>query len=333
MPDDLTIEELEVKPDELEVGEDEDEDVDEDVDEDLEDDDNDADEDEDSEEKGEKDKPSPGDSDLQTRLEELETANQGLIKSLSAQRGIKQDLQGQLDEIKDAIAESRETNLDLDDADNDPKSTANIPVEFDDDGNMFIEPKYLKTDMSGIKSLQEEINSLRQDLSDKDVQKQEDKQLSNLLGEKVGYEEAHKQVQEAWSYLKDDTFDAYLEKNNLTAPSTPDQAIDMIMGSKELSGDFQKKYPTLDLESVLEAKLLGTPRYLRKALNAALTTSDSSNEQLDLGKPNSLANANSGGSDTPESLLNKVADMSTEDYEKLDARTIAKIDKLLEAAG
>jgi hypothetical protein len=319
MADELTADELEVKDEENE-------------DEIIADED-----DEESEETGDEDKPTPGDSDdLQIKLDELEATNKGLIKSLSAQRGIRQDLQGQLDEIKDAIAESKETNLDLDDADDKTiVDTKNIPVEFDDDGNMFIEPKYLKAQGNTveIQALQDEIDQLKLNVSEQQTQKQEDKQLNDLLSEKEGYDGAYKLVNEAWSYLKDDVFDAYLEKKGLTAPTTSDQAIDMIMESNELKTDFVKKYPTLQLESVLEAKLLATPRYIRKALDAAITTTDSSHSQLDLGKPASLSNANSGGSDTPESLLNKVADMSTEDYENLDPKTLAKIDKLLEAAG
>ncbi len=341
MSDDLTAEELEVQRD-TEVNEEgidnlenddvdpEDEDVD--TDEDLEDDD---------EKTGEKVASTPDDSeDLKTRLEELEVTNRGLIKSLSAQRGLRQDLQEQLDDIKNAIAEAKlagaadtDTDVDLETENAIDQISSNIPVEFDDDGNMYIEPKYLKPDNTSVKSLQEEINNLKETLSSRQEQEREHQQLQALLSEKDGYKTAYEQVSEAWTDLKDNVFDAYLEKNNLAAPKTPDQAIDMIMESKELTTGFKKKYPSLDLESVLEANLLATPRYLRKALDAAIQTNDSSNEQLNPNKPASLANANSGGSDTPESLLNKVADMSVEDYESLDARTIAKIDKLLEAAG
>ena len=339
MSDDLTAEELEVKSDtevneeEIDALENEDvdpEDEDVDIDEDLEDDD---------EKTGAKDTSTPDDSeDLKTRLEELEVTNKGLIKSLSAQRGLRQDLQEQLDDIKEAIAEAKLTGATKVDDDTDAGNaidqiSSNIPVEFDDDGNMFIEPKYLKPDDTSVKSLQEEINNLKETLSSRQEQERENQQLQALLSEKDGYKTAYEQVSEAWTDLKDNVFDAYLEKNNLAAPTTPDQAIDMIMESKELTSGFKKKYPSLDLESVLEANLLATPRYLRKALDAAITTADSSHEQLNLGKPASLANANSGGSDTPESLLAKVANMSTEDYENLDTRTIAKIDKLLEAAG
>ncbi len=279
--------------------------------------------------------PSKETATLEARLDELETENKGLIKSLTAQRGQRQDLQNDLAAIKDAIAEARAdatTEKEVEELD---ETLSKIPVDFDDDGNMSIDPKYLQTGTGNpdIKALQDEIDTLKGTVNAQTVATQEQESLKTLLGEKDGYTAAHKTVSDAWSYMKNDLFDAHLEAKGLAAPQNSDQAIDMIVGSPELTEAFAKKYPTLDLESVVEAHLIGTPRYMRKALDKAITKPDESkHETLDFSKPGSLASANAGGSDSPETLLERVANMDTEDYENLPPATLAKIDKLLERA-
>lgn len=269
---------------------------------------------------------------LEAKLAELEASNKGLVKSLSAQRNIRQDLQGQLDGIKEAIADVRAKK----DATETVDSTgAMIPVDFDDDGNPFLDPANLgSTQNADIEALKVTINQLQNQVNRTVTQKTEQQALNSLLDENEGYHTAHKAVTKAWNFLKDDVFDAYLLERGLEAPKTADQAIDIAMKSKSINAKFTEKYPALDMESVLEAHLIATPRYLRKALNKALVNdTESTNEQLDLSRPSSLAKIDAGGGETQASLLTRVADMSTEDFSKLDERTMAKIDKLLETHG
>ena len=271
---------------------------------------------------------------LKVKLTELESTNKGLIKSLTAQRGQRQELQNDILAIKDAIAEARAEATTDDEVEDLEETLSKIPVDFDDDGNMSIDPKYLKPQGNpDIKALQDELTALKGTVNAQTTASYEQNNLNILLNEKEGYTDAYKLVSKSWNYMKNDLFDNYVESKNLKAPATSDQAIDMIMESTELKEAFAKKYPTLDLESVIEAHLVGTPRYMRKALDKAITTSDSKHETLDFSKPNSLSLANSSGSDTPESLLQRVADMDTEDYENLPAATLAKIDKLLAKVG
>ncbi len=312
--EELTAEELEVENEEVENGEDEQTK---------------------STETGEQETSTPEGEDqvdLKARLDELETANAGLIKSLSSQRGIRQDLQAQLDDIRAAINEAKgETNT----ASETPQpDLSKIPVEFDTEGEMYIDPKYLQnTTNPVVAGLQEELNTIKQSIDQYRGQQYEAQQLNNLLNERDGYAEAYKQVSEAWKYMKDEVFDSFIARKGIAPPQTTDAAIDLVMGSQELQDIFAKKYPNVDLESTLEAHLIATPRYMRKALNKALTNPGNTNEQLDLSRPSSLANANSGPANTPEALLEKVSDMSMEDYEKLDASTLDKIDKLLAKQG
>jgi len=280
--------------------------------------------------------PSTDTAALEKKLNDLEAENKGLIKSLTSQRGQRQELQSDLASIKEAIADARADATTQKEVDAVEDTVSKIPVDFDDEGNMSIDPKYLQTNTNNpdVEALQQELATLKNTINAQTTATAERQQLDTLLGEKEGYKAAYKDVQNAWSYLKNDVFDDYLTKHSLAAPQTSDQAIDMIIGSKELTETFTQKYPNLDLESVVEAHLIGTPRYLRKALNKAIMEPpDSKKESLDFGKPDSLANVNTGGSDSPESLLQRVADMDTEDFENLPEATMAKIDKLLEKSG
>jgi len=298
-----------------------------------------TDEDVDIEDTGEEDDtaPTPGEdddtsTDVAAKLAELEDSNRGLVKSLTAQRGIRQDLQGQLDGIKEALDQFK-TNAENNTGTVDDVGTS-IPINFDDEGNPFLDPANLPTTQNAdIQALQQEINALRATTNATAIETNERAALNNLLGEKEGYTKAHEEVTKAWTYLKDDIFDAYLVEKGIQAPKTADQAIDIAMGSKKIGEQFTKKFPTLNMESVLEAHLIATPRYLRKALDLALVDASSSHESLDLTKPTSLAAANSSGGDSAESLLSRVANMSNDEFGALDTKTMEKIDRLLAQAG
>lgn len=270
--------------------------------------------------------------DVEAKLAELEASNKGLVKSLSAQRGIRQDLQSQLENIKEAIAEVKESRADV----SEESTGSMVPIEYDDEGNPFLDTSSLgdfnKTEISALKAT---VNQLQQQINQTNIQKSEQQFLNGLLDEREGYTEAHKAVTKAWNFLKDDAFDAYLVEKGIDTPKTADQAIEIALNSKEISAEFSKRFPSLDMESVLEAHLIATPRYLRKALNKALVSKDleSSHASLDKTKPSSLASIDAGGGETQDSLLTRMADMPTEDFMKLDAATIAKIDRLLETKG
>ncbi len=273
-------------------------------------------------------------SDLSVRLAELESSNKGLIKSLSTQRGLRQDLETELNGIKEILAELKSSaNDDIDDTPDDLSSEKKfIPIDFDDKGNPRLDPVHLKALSSAndkITELETKIINLETGVNSSAIEKAETNALNTLLGEKEGYVKAHKQVSKAWAYLKDDLFDAHLIEKGLPAPTTASAAMDIAIGSKTITDAFNLKFPTLNMESVLEAHLIATPRYLRKALDAALTVPDNSNERLDTSKPTSLSNANTSGGDTPESLLTRVAQMSNEEYAALSDSARTKIDKLL----
>lgn len=271
---------------------------------------------------------------LEIKLAELEASNSGLIKSLSAQRGIRQDLQEQLDGIKTAL-----NTFKVNQAVSIPSQLATgkkttIPVDFDKDGNPYLDPVNLigLTD-NKIQQLEARLNQMQQNATAVQMQTTEQEALSALLSEKAGYVDAHKEVTKAWNYLKDELFDAYLEEKGLPTPKTADQAIDIAVKSDVLLARFRERFPTIDMESVMEAHLIATPRYLKKALDKALVLPGSSHEELNTNRPASLALANSSGGENQESLIQRVADMSPEDFMKLDAATMSKIDKLLETHG
>jgi hypothetical protein len=275
---------------------------------------------------------------IEAQIADLEASNKGLVKALSAQRGLRQELQGQLDEIKQAISAVKAVKPNA--ADNRLSANPTIPIDFDDEGNPFLDPAKLSTlqlRSVEIENLQKEINLLKQTSYVTKQQQTEQQNLNALLSENENYAPAYKKVTEAWNYLKDDLFDAYLIEKGLPTPTTAEAAIEIATSSKELMNKFEQKFPGVDMESVLEAHLIATPRYLRKALNKASVvnapTKKNSSSPLDFNRPASLAAANTSGGENQESLLSRIASMSNEDFMALDRKTMAKIDRLLEARG
>jgi len=278
------------------------------------------------------DKSASTEVDLKTQLTNLEVSNKGLVKSLTAQRNLRQDLQGQLDGIKEALNTVRAGQVVKPAAEESGESV--IPIDFDDDGNPFLDPANLTgLQSTKIAQLEAQINTIQNNTVAVNQQTSEKQALEAILSEKEGYSKAYKDVSKAWDFLRNDVFDDYLTAKGLEAPKTADQAIEIALNSKSMRRKFTEKFPSLDIESVMEAHLIATPRYLRKALDKAITEVESIHETLDLTKPSTLANANSTGGEGNESLISRIADMSTEDFNNLDEKTMAKIDKLLEAHG
>jgi len=281
----------------------------------------------------------PGTPDIAAQIAELEASNKGLVKALSAQRSIRQDLQGQLDEIKNAISAVKTVKTTA--ADNRVLANPTIPIDFDDEGNPFLDPAKLSTlqlRSAEVDNLRKEIELLKQTTWVSKQQQAEQENLKALLSENENYGPAYKKVTDAWNYLKDDLFDAYLVANGIPAPTTAEAAIDIALSSKDITSKFEQKFPGVDIESVLEAHLIATPRYLRKALSKASAqaptpTKTNSSKALDFNRPASLAAANTSGGENQESLLSRIASMSNEDFMALDSKTMAKIDRLLEARG
>jgi hypothetical protein len=274
---------------------------------------------------------------IANQVAELEASNKGLVKALAAQRGIRQDLQAQLDDIKNAINSVKAT-----------KSTTGItstvqkkaiPIDFDENGNPYLDSSKLSTLQQyspEVEALQQEINMLKQSSINNRIQQAEQESLKNLLSENKEYSPAYKKVTDAWNFLKDDLFDAYLLDKDIPAPKTAEAAIEIALNAPEVRTKFEQKFPGVDLESVMEAHLMATPRYLRKALNKAIQptkSSTNSNKPLDYSRPASLATANTSGGENHESLLSRIADMSYDDFQALDKTTMSKIDRLLAARG
>lgn len=280
--------------------------------------------------------------DLVKRLTELEVSNRGLVKALSAQRTHRQDLQSKMDEVTDVlkavVQQAGSDPKDVSLAKDIQKAVNKIQIEYDESGNPYLSTEALsKYESSTIKDLKDKIERLENATVSILSKTTEDENLNRFLSEKEGYRDAYKIVTDAWMYLKDVAFDADRIARGLPQPTSIDDALDMALTSDTLKADFAKRFPTVDMESVMEAHLLKTPRYMKKALNSVLNTpkkeANTVKDILDINKPTSLTQVNTSGGTNNESLLARIANMKPEDFNKLDAATMAKIDKLLEQFG
>jgi len=320
MDEDLTLDELEVNDEEEDVEEDE-------------------------ELSGEEedDAASPADDksstpDIAAKLAELEKGNKGLLSALTAERRERQNISAQLDEFKDvlkAVVDQSAGKPEYDEAlQKIEDKIEKISLDFDESGSPYISAEKLAAfESATVKALKTEIDQLKAVTSSMVQVKTEDEFLRKLLSENENYTPAYKTLNDAWLFLKDEAFDPDREARGLPKPVSVDEAIEMALGSDTLKATFAAKFPGVDLESLMEAKLLQKPRYLRKALNKVQVQTKSSHTPLDLGRPTPLGSASSFGGDNNESLLKRIAEMSPRDFNKLDAKTIEKIDKLMEKFG
>lgn len=279
--------------------------------------------------------PSDGE-DLKAKVEELEKANRGMYQAMRQEREQRQAFQTKVDQITGMIQQARtQPQQQEQQQPAEPQAPSKIDVAFDDDGNPYIPsdviskaiPKGDPALENKIANLENELAHYRERTQSQEAQTAAQQQLNKLLAENEAYPEAHKKLEEQFTYLKDELYDAYIEKAGLNPPQTAEEAIDIALKSNEIKRAFNEKFPGADLESVMEANLIKTPRLLRRALDKQVPAPSSHQEMPE--KPSALSSVSGSESPSDNSIIDRVADMDLEDFLQLDDKTYSKIDELL----
>jgi len=278
--------------------------------------------------------PPSGESDLMSRLEELERSNAGLKRAVSEERRGKQEVKGKLEQINSLLAESMQRKAEQ------PKEKAadlpKIPVEVDENGNITIDPKYFKDLMKSqlgeftapVKEIQEQVAATRQS---QEQERAFNKLVSEVLSEDDAYQSAYQKIQRGATWLNNQVVQLQ-EEHGIKGFIDPDTALDALSGTV-IETEFNKAFPDLDFERTMKA--YDSKYSLRMALRSATVKPtklqgkpglDPEKAKKVLGKPNSLARArdqkNVQGGISEDTL-------SGLSYEDIDNLTPAERDKLM----
>lgn len=264
--------------------------------------------------------------DLGEKVEGLEKTVSGLKHGISAERGKRQELQGRLSQVSELFQNAQTVRKE------ETSKPSNIPVEIDEDGNAFILPEVLKSAIvTENKALQDKVAMLEHSYTQGTQAVAVQNQLSAVISEKPEYREAFGQLQTA-NVAANKMFADYIQTNGINPPQSFDEAMDIIEQAG-LDQEFAKSH-SVDIETAITA--FARPRQMRKALNTISSGGKSSQEKTmktlqALGdKPSS--HVGRGGSPGGTDLtLDKIANLSNDDFLDLSDAQMSKIDRLLKA--
>jgi len=257
-------------------------------------------------------------STLNSRLEEIEKANKGLLETLKAERRKRQELQERFSQISEVLT-AVQLRKQLDQEEQQKKAKPNaIPIEIDEEGNPLLPVDKLK------EVLKEEIEPLQQEViitKEQQIQQQQieriEKEVQRILSEDPAYPKAMEELSNEWQDVNA-LFDNFLESTELPPPQDPQTALDMLYSSG-IEQEFQKRYPGADMESLVEAFMAVTPnvrqRKLRKALKMVSKTigeREKGKEEMNLlQKLAGKSNFSGAPNQAKGATLNDIPDMRT----------------------
>jgi hypothetical protein len=225
-----------------------------------------------------------------------------------------------------------------------------VYVKFDDDGNPFVDPKDLKgLSKKDIKEVENQLAKVETNQVTQAKQTQLRDDLQSVLGRDKAFPDAYGQLRDAFAFL-DEALQTIVEEQDLDPKKLDlNSALDLIEGHKDSMKAFNQKYPTIDIETVVEGISLDSQgnvnkRKLRKALNAIKTeegeetsTAEEKEEKNKTKlktlktiarKPSNLGSLkNQRG--TAEMSLDDVAGITTEDFLEMSEADVKKLESLL----
>lgn len=278
---------------------------------------------------GEGTKTDEGNSDLdalKAKVEELESANAGLLKAKQAEVGKRQTLaekQAQLEGAISAILSQRQQAgmESVTEAQAAGAKAQGIPVTYDDDGNGWIDPNYIQQLTS---PYEQRINELEAKLQQTDAASsaaaQAQKVMEAIVGEDPSYGPASGRYRAARKWVEDQVI-SFSNENGVKRQLTSGEALDHVFSDPFVQKQFNDQFGNIDLVDVVTAED-SQAHYRRTLKNIASVLGPQELEmpkdkmdsrfQKVLNKPSTLgtnANAKAG----QLSVLERVGSMGTED--------------------
>ena len=279
---------------------------------------------------------------LKAQVEELTTANAGLLKAKQAAVRKRQDGDDRLAQLEGAVSgilsqrqQQGMESLSVSEA-ADARSQG-IPVTYDDDGNGWVDQNVV---LQMFTPLQEQIKDLESKIQQTEGtvtgQAQANKVIEGIIGEDERFGPASGRYRAARKWVEDYVED-YARTNGIRQTLTSGQALDYVFSDAYSQSEFKKQFDGIDLVDIVTGE--DSQSHFRRALSNIASASDAATntlltpkEKMDsrfqkvLDKPSTLgnqANAKAG----QLSILEKVGNLKTEDIMNL---TDAQIDALME---
>lgn len=277
---------------------------------------------------------------LQDLLKKKDEKISGIESGINALRKDRNVLRDQNSEIIKALSARREELNEKNPTKKELESLT-VPIEFDeDDASISLDPikEIIRQEISqAAQPLQSNFNQLSSKVNWITAKENETSELERLLSEKDSFKPAFtsmgKQVELIDKMVTGQLISSGVDIDNLNPNDGIKRAFEMV-ASPDFQKDFQKEFPGVDPELILEADFARrTKRFdatvkMRKALNSlSLKTDENSGADLkELSKiPQSVGSGSGAGSSSTDDLKTMINDMDQESFDNLPDSTYKKI--------
>ena len=203
--------------------------------------------------------------DISAKLTELEKAKRGLYRDLKQERAARQEMQQRLNEIRNFLYQQAMAKQSVEE-----KPQQGIPVEFDDEDNPVVPAEQVaqmaaQIAQQQVQPIAQELNQTRAQMLAAQRNKEIHRRIDAVLKEDEAYKEGFAKLNEQWKWAKERLEDL-AEKAG--PPANKQQALEMLL---TLETDFQKQFPGMDYEAMLDAYTADSPGLMQRKLKKALS--------------------------------------------------------------
>ena len=278
---------------------------------------------------------------LKTQIEELTKEKQGLLTATKEERKKRQDLSAKLNQLEGAVGgilSQRQHDTQVLESVTKDDTSKGIPVDYDDDGNAWVDPKNLA---SVVSPYEQKVADLEQQLqlatASNQAALEAEKVKQAIIGEDERYESAAGKYRAARKWVEE-TVVGFAKVNNVGRSLTSGEALDHVF-DKALREEFSDKFGDMDLIDIVTAE--DSKDHFKRTLDHIATSMNPDTgtalpkDKLDsrfqkvLNKPSGLgkqANAKAG----QLTITDKVTSLSSTDIMDL---TDAQVEALQRAMG
>ncbi len=274
--------------------------------------------------------PDPSDEieSLKVALAEKENAFNGLRRQIVSVREERANMKGQMEQFNQTLSNMQKTKVE------EPEPESKYELSINDEGNpelpVDIIQEMVRKETIGLqeelRNQEAEIDRLRGNVTQTNANADLQGRVRQIISSNEKYPEAQRKVEELVENI-DVELSNYINNNGMQEPKSIEDAISLYLNSP-LANTFSQKNPGIDPVVLMEAKLYGTERHFKNALNMLSTETkvDRIDNSAILNKPSSLASQSGTGSHDDLTVVERFASMDQEDFNK---RSDEEIDKLL----
>lgn len=276
------------------------------------------------------DKPETAESDpaklvtsLTERLEALEKQNRGLEGRGTAEVKKRQAVEAKLAKVMDFL-QKIQANPAEEGAKPKPKFKG-LPIAMTEDGEAYVPEEQIEEFLKGkLKPIEDGLHGVSARNQAQEEQSAINKVISTIVGEDQQYQAIYDSSLAAWNDLMDMTTKQYDGR----APKPETDAVVQAVLDTPVAEAFEKKYPSIDLMTFIEAFTSRNPkvwtRKLRKVLDSQVKVAE---EKPDNGKATGITAVQKKLAEKPNSLAGRRAAIGPQ---PTDLDLIADIDDPLE---